>query len=117
MCCSACCGGDDESGRSSCCSPIIPLNDKAKCWNTTLIVIIILHFIVLGVKGYFLGIFSIITDLAAVIILWVAVCRYDYCLLMLYIVLNLFEVFALIVVLGYYLQTDMGQNVPNTDGS
>ena len=31
---------------------------------------------------------------------------------MIYIVLNLAEVFALIVVLGYYLQTDMGKNVP-----
>jgi len=31
---------------------------------------------------------------------------------MVYIVLNLSEVFALLVVLGYYLQTDMGKNVP-----
>jgi len=50
-----------------------------------------------------MGFFSGVTDLAAIIILFVALCRYDYCQLMLYIVLNLFEVFALIVVLGYYL--------------
>ena len=31
---------------------------------------------------------------------------------MVYIVLNLSEIFALIVVLGYYLQTDMGKNLP-----
>ena len=31
---------------------------------------------------------------------------------MAYIVISLFEVFSLIVVLGYYLQTDMGKNVP-----
>ena len=35
---------------------------------------------------------------------------------MLYIVLNLVEVFSIIVILGYYLQTDMGTNVPKTDG-
>lgn len=54
--------------------------------------------------------------MAAVIILWVALARYDYCLIMLYIVLNLVEVFSIIVILGYYLQTDMGQNVPKGDG-
>lgn len=31
---------------------------------------------------------------------------------MVYIVCNLSEVFALIVVLGYYLQTDMGKKTP-----
>ena len=35
---------------------------------------------------------------------------------MIYIVCNLFEVFTLIVVLGYYLQTDMGKNVPKKKG-
>lgn len=35
---------------------------------------------------------------------------------MVYIVLNLVEVFSIIVILGYYLQTDMGQNVPMSDG-
>jgi len=34
---------------------------------------------------------------------------------MIYIVANLFEIFALIVVLGYYLQTDMGKNVPKKE--
>jgi hypothetical protein len=69
------------------------------------------------VKLYFLGILSGIVDLAALIILWIALARYDYCQLMVYIVCNLFETFALIVVLGYYLQTDMGTNVPKGDGS
>jgi len=49
-------------------------------------------------------------------ILWVAIARYDYCQIMVYIVLNLVEVFSIIVILGYYLQTDMGQNVPMSDG-
>ena len=50
-----------------------------------------------------MGIFSGLTDLAAITILIIAIIRFDYCQLMIYIVLNLVEVFALIVVLGYYL--------------
>ena len=63
-----------------------------------------------------MGLGSGLTDLAAIIILILVVVRYDYCLAMVYIVINLFEVFALIVVLGYYLQTDMGKNVPKKKG-
>jgi len=55
------------------------------------------------VKAYFLGLFSILVDLIAFIILWVAICRYDYCLLMFFIILNLVEVFTIVVILGYYL--------------
>ena len=68
--------------------------------------------IVIGIKCYLMGVFSALMDLIALIFLLLAVIRYDYCLLMCYIVLNLFETFSLIVVLGYYLQTDMGKNVP-----
>ena len=81
-----------------------------------MIVIVVLQICLIGVKAYFLGIFSIIIDVAAVAVLWVAIARYDYCLIMLYIVLNLIEVFSIVVILGYYLQTDMGQNVPKSDG-
>jgi hypothetical protein len=55
------------------------------------------------IKIIYLGFLSIITDAAAFIILWIAVVRYDYCLAITYVILNLVEVFALIVVLGYYL--------------
>ena len=113
MCCTCCKCGDSDRG---CCEPIIPPSDKAKCWRIVLIVILVLQFCLIGVKMYFLGIFSVVIDVAAVIILWVAIARYDYCLIMLYIVLNLVEVFSIIVILGYYLQTDMGQNVPKSDG-
>lgn len=113
MCCTCCRCGDSDRG---CCEPIIPPNDKAKCWRIVLIVILVLHFIIIGVKIYFLGILSIIIDVAAVIILWIAIARYDYCQIMVYIVLNLVEAFSIVVILGYYLQTDMGQNVPNSDG-
>ena len=78
-----------------------------------LVVIVILHFLVVGIKVFYMGLFSGLTDLAAAIILIVGIVRFDYCLLISYIVLNLFEVFALIVVLGYYLQTDMGKNAPD----
>jgi hypothetical protein len=63
----------------------------------------VLHFIVWAVKCYYMGFFSGLTDLGAAIVLIVAIVRFDYCLIMVYIVLNLIEVFALIVVLGYYL--------------
>ena len=46
---------------------------------------------------------SIITDAAAFIILWIAIAKYDYCLAITYVILNLVEVFSLIVVLRYYL--------------
>jgi hypothetical protein len=71
------------------------------------------HLIVLFIKCYLMGIFAGLSDLAGLIILLLAIIRYDYCLTITYIVLNLFEVFSLIVVLGYYLQTDMGKNVPH----
>lgn len=63
-----------------------------------------------------MGAFSGFTDLAAIIVLIVAIVRYDFCLAMTYIILCLFEVFSLIIVLGYYLQTDMGKNAPSPPG-
>lgn len=104
-----CCGCD---GRRECCSPIIPPTEKAKNYRVALVVVTVLHFLVFFVKAHYMGFFSGLTDLAACIILIVATVRFDYCLIMVYIVINLFETFALIVVLGYYLQTDMGKNAP-----
>jgi hypothetical protein len=100
MGCTCCRCGDSDRG---CCEPIIPPNEKAKNWRIVLIVILVLHIILIGVKAWFLGIFSVIVDVAAVIILWVAIARYDYCQIMLYIVLNLVEVFSIFIILGYYL--------------
>jgi hypothetical protein len=59
-----------------------------------------------------MGIVSAISDFLAIIILIVALIRYDYCFVAFYIIINLFEVFALVVVLGYYLQTGFGYNTP-----
>ena len=106
MCMCTCCGGRD------CCAPIIPQTTKAKNYRVALLVITILHVVLLCVKVYFMGLMSGLSDLLAITILIVALVRFDYCFVMFYIVINLFETFALIVVLGYYLQTDMGKNVP-----
>jgi hypothetical protein len=86
MCCCncTCCGERD------CCAPIIPPNQKARNWRTCLFVVIGFHFAVMFVKIIFMGFFSGMTDFISIIILWVALVRYDYCLIMLYIVLNLF---------------------------
>jgi len=94
------------------CGPIIPVNEKAYNFRIGLIIIICLHFACFVVKAWFLGFFSALTDIIAIVVLILAIIRFDYCQLMVYIVLNLSEVFALIVVLGYYLQTDMGKNAP-----
>lgn len=107
MCCCCKCG----DGRD-CCAPIIPPNEKAENWKTGLWVIFSLHVVIVILKMMYMGIFSGLTDIFALIILSIALVRYDYCQIMIYIVCNLFEVFTLIVVLGYYLQTDMGKNVP-----
>jgi len=85
--------------------------------NTGLWVIVACHFVVVGIKAYLMGLFSAVSDLAAIVVLIVGLVRYDYCLVITYLVVNLFEVFSLIVVLGYYLQTDMGKNVPKSPSS
>jgi hypothetical protein len=107
-----CCCND---GGRECCSPIIPPSGKAKNWRIGLWIIVALHCIVLGLKMYLMGVFSALTDLFAITILVIAIVRFDYCQIMIYIVANLFEIFALVVVLGYYLQTDMGKNVPKKE--
>jgi hypothetical protein len=60
-----------------------------------------------------MGLMSGLSDLLAITILIVAIFRFDYCFIMFYIVINLFEIFALVVVLGYYIQTDFGKNAPH----
>jgi hypothetical protein len=99
--------------KRDCCAPIVPVTNKAKTMNTGLAVIVGLHVAVLFIKVYLMGLFSGLSDLVAIIILIVGLVRYDYCLIITYVVINLFETFSLIVVLGYYLQTDMGKNSPH----
>lgn len=99
-------------GNRNCCAPIIPVTGKAKTMNTGLAVILACHFVVLFIKVYLMGIFSGLSDLTAIVVLIVGLVRYDFCLVITYIVINLVELFSLIVVLGFYLQTDMGKNAP-----
>jgi len=77
--------------------------------------IICAHFCLVVAKIYFLGLFSVIFDVAGFVVLWVAIARYDYCLTIVFAVLNLLETFSIIIILGYYLQTNMGKNVPGKD--
>ena len=108
MCLCNCCGN-----KRNCCAPVVPVTDKAKTMNTGLAVIVALHVVVLVIKSYLMGFFSATSDLVAIVILILGLIRYDYCLVITYILINLFETFSLIVVLGYYLQTDMGKNAPS----
>jgi hypothetical protein len=101
------------SSKRNCCAPIVPVTTKAKTLNTGLAVITACHFIVLFIKCYLMGVFAGLTDLIALVILIVALVRYDYCLTITYVIFNLFEIFSLVVVLGYYLQTDMGRKAPH----
>jgi hypothetical protein len=98
--------------KRNCCGPIVPVTSKAKTMNTGLAIIVACHVVVLFIKMYLMGFFSGLSDLTAIIVLIIGLVRYDYCLVITYIVMNLFETFSLIVVLGFYLQTDFGKNAP-----
>ena len=82
MCCrSSCCCG---TGRN-CCAPIVPVNEKAKNYRIALYCLIAVHFAVLIVKMIYMGIFSGLTDLVAITVLIIAIIRFDYCQVMIYI--------------------------------
>ena len=112
MCCECCC-----SANRCCCDPIIPYekSDSAKCWRYTIIAIVVLQFLVTIVKIAILGFFAAISDIAAFTILLIAAFRVDYCLAIVFVTLQLMEIFSITVVLGYFLQTDMGRNVPGKE--
>lgn len=86
-----------------CCAPIVPPNDKARNYRVGLYVIGGLHIVVFFIKVYLMGLFSGFSDLIGLVLLLLAIIRFDYCLTISYVALNLFEVFSLVVVLGYYL--------------
>ena len=94
MCCGSSCCGFEGCSERACCSPIIPPSGKAKNWRIGLWIIVALHFVVMVLKMYLMGIFSGATDLFAITILIIALVRFDYCQIMIYIVANLFEIFA-----------------------
>ena len=59
-----------------------------------------------------IGILSGLSDLLSCLILWCAICKFDYCNCLIYVILVLFDLFQLLVVLGYYFQTERGKNLP-----
>ena len=59
-----------------------------------------------------IGVLSGISDLLSCVILWCGLCRFDYCNMIIYVILVIFDAFQLIVVLGYYFQTQHGQKLP-----
>ena len=84
-------GGEDE-GRDLM-GNLVPPNQKARDLKSTLEIILGVHFFVAIVKMIILGIFSGISDLFSCIILWCGLCRFDYCNLLIYIILTLFDAF------------------------
>ena len=84
---------------------LVPPNQKARDLKSSLEIILGVHFFVAIGKMVLLGIFSGITDLFACVILWLGLCRFDYCNMFIYLVLVMFDMFQLLIVLGYYFQT------------
>jgi nitric oxide reductase large subunit len=91
---------------------LVPPNQKARSLKTSLEIILGAHFFVAIAKMVLLGIFSGLTDLFACMILWCGLCRYDYCNMFIYQTLVLFDIFQLLIVLGFYFQTQQGKNLP-----
>lgn len=103
-------GGDDE-GRDLM-GNLVPPNQKARDLKTTLEIILGVHFFVAILKMVIIGIFSGISDLFSCLILWCGLCRFDYCNMLIYLILVIFDMFQLIVVLGFYFQTEKGKKLP-----
>ena len=91
---------------------LVQPNHKARDLKSTLEIILGVHFFVAIVKMVVIGIFSGLSDIFSCIILWCGLCRFDYCNMLVYIVLTLFDAFQLLVILGYYFQTDKGKRLP-----
>ena len=91
---------------------LVPPNQKARDLKSTLEIILGVHFFVAIVKMVVIGIFSGLSDIFSCIILWCGLCRFDYCNMLIYIVLTLFDAFQLLVILGYYFQTERGKKLP-----
>ena len=84
-------GGDDE-GRDLM-GNLVPPNQKARDRKTTLEIILGVHFFVAILKMVIIGIFSGISDLFSCLILWCGLCRFDYCNMLIYLILVIFDMF------------------------
>ena len=66
---------------------------KSKGLKNTFEIILGFHFFVAIVKMIVIGIFSGLSDLFSCVILWCGLCRFDYCNMLIYIILTLFDAF------------------------
>lgn len=103
-------GGDDEQRDFM--GNLVPPNQKARDLKSSLEIILGVHFFVAIVKMVIIGIFSGISDIFSCVILWCGLCRFDYCNMFIYLVFVLFDVFQLLIVLGFYFQTSQGKKLP-----
>ena len=93
-------GGDDE-GRDLM-GNLVPPNQKARDLKSNLEIILGVHFFVAIVKMVIIGVLSGISDLLSCIVLWCGLCRFDYCNMIIYVILVIFDAFQLLVILGFY---------------
>lgn len=91
---------------------LVPPNQKARDLKSILEIILGVHFFVAIVKMIVIGIFSGLSDILSCIILWCGLCKFDYCNMLIYIILTCFDAFQLLVILGYYFQTERGKKLP-----
>jgi len=100
-----CLGLGDDDGRDLM-GNLVPPNQKARDLKSTLEIILGVHFFVAILKMVIIGILSGISDLLSCLILWCGLCRFDYCNMIIYVILVLFDAFQLVIILGFYFQTE-----------
>lgn len=83
--------GDDE--QRDLMGNLVPPNQKARDLKTTLQIILGIHFFVAVLKMVIIGILSGLSDLLSCLILWCAICKFDYCNSLIYVILVLFDLF------------------------
>ena len=103
--------GAEDEGRDLM-GNLVPPNQKARDLKSTLEIILGIHFFVAIVKMVVLGIGAGLSDLLSCLILWCGLCKFDYCNCLIYLILVLFDLFQLLIVLGFYFQTDKGKRLP-----
>ena len=81
---------------------LVPPTQKARDLKSTLEIILGVHFFVAIVKMVIMGITSGLSDILSCLILWCGLCKFDYCNLLMYCILVLFDFFQLIIVAGFY---------------
>ena len=84
--------GDEDEGRDLM-GNLVPPTQKARDLKSALQIILGVHAFVAVIKMVFIGIFSGIGDVFSCLVLWCGLCRFDYCQMMTYTILVLFDMF------------------------